>query len=291
MKKPIKRFVKILGYDIINRTTKKQWERKNIEMFEDLRKFNLLIGSKSQVVEIMEKFRELKISDYLNGLLFDFQGLKIYIESIEEINILHEVFCAEVYGFKPYNESILIDVGTNIGLTALYFSTNENIKEIYCFEPVQDTFEQAKLNFNLNDCSKVVSFENIGLYNDNENINVVFSSQFKGNTGIRGKKSSVLNKRDYLETRNIILKNASESLRQIVLKNNCHIILKLDCEGAEYTILEDICTSNVIDRIDTIMIEWHDNGAEYLIEKLVQKSFKCFNIDQSKNSGIIYATK
>ena len=36
-------------------------------------------------------------------------------------------------------------------------------------------------------------------------------------------------------------------------------ILKLDIEGAEFAVVRDLMKENVVDRIDKVIIEWHDN--------------------------------
>jgi hypothetical protein len=36
------------------------------------------------------------------------------------------------------------------------------------------------------------------------------------------------------------------------------IVLKLDVEGAEYSILEDMRRSNIFDKIKILHVEWHD---------------------------------
>ena len=65
----------------------------------------------------------------------------------------------------------------------------------------------------------------------------------------------------------------------------------MDCEGGEYEIFESLSESGVIAKIDYLMMEWHDKGAEVLEEVLLENGFMCFSQRLAVNSGMIYAVK
>ena len=47
----------------------------------------------------------------------------------------------------------------------------------------------------------------------------------------------------------------------------------------------------MISKIDYLMMEWHDKGADVLEAILVKNGFICFSKKLAFNSGMIYAVK
>ena len=65
----------------------------------------------------------------------------------------------------------------------------------------------------------------------------------------------------------------------------------MDCEGAEYEVLEDLSATGTLKNVDLIMIEWHDKGAQIIEELLINSGFNFFARDLGSISGLIYAYK
>ena len=190
MKKLLYKAINNLGYSIENKKNKQQNLIKPLLKFSHLDNFNLLILAKNYILNLDDKFDDFILSNDRNGFIISFGGLSIYVESLEEFHILNEVFISDDYRFFLNKKSILIDIGTNIGIASLFFSKYEFIEEIYAFEPVKDTFDQAQYNFKLNKKkSKVVGFKNVGLGKDERKETFLFDSKVKGNTGLRGSLS------------------------------------------------------------------------------------------------------
>jgi FkbM family methyltransferase len=295
MKKYIYYLINRLGYRIENRQNIIDREMIYLSKFNVAENVGLLLKSSFFIRKIDAYFEDLKIEDYENGLILIFNKLKIFVESSEEVYIVCEVFVENEYNIFRQSSSVIIDIGANIGIASLFFSTLDFVEKIYAFEPVLETFEQAKYNLSLNqNISKVHQFYNFGLGKDNRDETFFFNKNMKGNTGVRGLLSpsyanqnlNLLNKVD------VKIRDASEIISAIREENlDKKIIVKMDCEGAEYEIFENLKKSGTLNFIDVIMLEWHDKGAKDIEIKLENSGFNYFSRNLGPNSGMIYAFK
>jgi FkbM family methyltransferase len=292
MKTALYKLVSQLGYKIENKKKEQKRREKAVSKYNAQKNIPLLVKSFAFVQNIAQKYQDLQITDYKEGVLMAFDGLKIYVESYEELFILDEVFVQNDYRFLSNEKMVVIDIGANIGTSCLFFSKMDNVEKIYAYEPVPDTFEQAKLNLELNkEISKVTKLNNFGLGKSNRDEVFLFDRNVKGNTGVRGAMSSSFKADNVVETK-VMIKNAAEQIDAVITANpNSKIIVKMDCEGGEYEIFESLSESGVITKIDYLMMEWHDKGAEVLEEVLLKNGFMCFSQRLAVNSGMIYAVK
>ncbi|CAC9976390.1 MULTISPECIES: FkbM family methyltransferase [Flavobacterium] len=292
MKKTIYKLFTKLGYRIEN----KKKDQKRRLLF--LSKFNIEKGLQLAVKgfpfiqSLNGLYDDLKLIDYKDGILLEFENLKIYVETFEEILIVNEIFVKMDYNFFFNEKIVLIDIGTNIGIASLFFSRINNIEKIYAFEPVEDTYKQALLNFTLNkDILKVSDFKNYGLGKNERKEVFLFNKNVKGNTGVRGKMSSSFDSSQVVE-KEVLIKNASSEIERIKKENPfSKIVVKMDCEGAEYEIFEDLEQSNCIQNIDCFLLEWHDKGSKPINKVLEENGFGYFSQNLSHNTGMIYAYK
>ena len=292
MKTALYKLVSLWGYKIENKK-KEQKRRTNVLSKYDVKKqLPLLIKAFVFVQNMEQKYQDLQISDYKEGVLVAFDGLKIYVESYEEFFILDEVFIQKDYNFITSDRVIIIDIGANIGTSCLFFSKMSNVQKIYAFEPVTETFEQATLNLELNkEISKIAKLNNFGLGKNDRDEVFLFDRNVKGNTGVRGVMSSSFKSENVVETK-VTIKNAAEQINAIIAANpEYKIVVKMDCEGGEYEIFESLSESRVITKIDYLMMEWHDKGSQSLEKVLLDSGFFCFSQRLAINSGMIYAIK
>ena len=278
MKKKLYNLISKLGFKIENKRKEQVRREKIVSKYSVKQRIPLLVRSFVFIQSISQKYKDLQISDFKEGVLVEFDNFKIYVESYEEFFILDEVFVQNDYNFITKEKVVVVDIGSNIGTSCLFFSKLDNVQKIYAYEPVKETYEQAKLNLHLNkDLSKVEQFNNFGLGKNDRDEIFLFDKNVKGNTGVRGEMSSSFKLENVVETK-VVIKNAAEQINLVTEANpEYKIVVKMDCEGGEYEIFEILSKSGIINKIDYLMLEWHDKGAEFLEDILYENGFIFFS--------------
>ena len=192
---------------------------------------------------------------------------------------LLEVFHNKDYEIYFNREAILIDLGLNIGMTTLYFAKNKNIKKIYSFEPFTPTYDLAIKNIEKNPIlkAKIETF-NYGLDKEEKEIEMPYSSEISGcmSTTFNPFKINTEICKTVEKIEKIQTKKASEILKPIInkhVKKNELIILKIDTEGAEFAIFEDLEKEKLFNHVDIIMLEYHFKSPKELENILLKNNF------------------
>ncbi|WP_396186000.1 FkbM family methyltransferase [Flavobacterium sp.] len=293
MKEYIHSLLKKLGYKVSNISKKEQNIKNLVAGFAVQNNSNdLVIRSAPYLFEIKKYFPELTLESHKEGVLAHFNDLQLYIESSEEFFIVKEVFIEKDYNLLSNESFVVFDIGMNIGISSLFFALNKNVQQIYSFEPVVTTYNQAIYNLELNPAysNKIEAF-NFGLGGFSRIEKVLYNAQAKGNCGIRLESSLVIGKDNSTEIE-INIKNISEVLPDLIAKHpGQKKVLKIDCEGAEYEIIQKLSDSNVLSDIDILMIERHDKGAKILEDLLIANDFRVVSRHLTSITGMIYAFK
>lgn len=237
-------------------------------------------------------FKEANVESYFNNNIdyftFKYKDIQVKLQGVREGNgDILDVFLNEEYKFlKPHNE-IIIDVGANIGDSAIYFAIN-GAKEVIALEPYPYSYDYAQKNVNLNNFSKVITLLNAG-YGDDSVLRVDKNKVTYGGSNLTRSKLEL--------GKSINLMTIKTLLESYNLDSN--IILKMDCEGCEYAILKE--NENTLRRLKRVQIEYH-NGPLKLADKLRRSGFqvdyskpqKVYNEDFSNHImyvGYIYAKR
>jgi FkbM family methyltransferase len=141
---------------------------------------------------------------------------------------------------------VIVDVGANIGLSVLYFKLLFPAATIYAFEPNPGTFVMLRENVLRNGLKDVVLFnEALGqeegtalLYTSGE-LGEMTASLTRGRGGSQGLPVQV--------------RRLSDVLRHIGAVD----FIKLDCEGAELSILQDLEKTKTLTTIHRMVVEYH----------------------------------
>jgi len=162
--------------------------------------------------------------------------------------IINEIFYSNEYPFEKFNlsnNSVVIDIGAQIGCFTLKTAKIVNRGTIYSFEPIKWNYKLLKKNIKLNNLKNVKSFR-LGISNKkNEKIYISFKNT--------GGHSIYIPKPDYY------FKIKTISLENLFLKENISKVdlLKLDCEDSEYNILLSTAKT-YFDKINQIVLEYHN---------------------------------
>lgn len=193
----------------------------------------------------------LKIKTTRKIILFD---LKVFFPDLESFYYLYgEIFIKNEYfisKYKTQNPRTIIDAGANIGLATLFFLHNNKNAFLISIEADPNTFRYLKKNIEINNFSHRVQLLNVVLSRSSAKTLNFYSS---GRLG--GLMSSLNQKRS--NGKKIIVENKKLSL--ITKKYEKIDVLKLDVEGAETEILDDLNMSKELQKIDSFLIEYHHN--------------------------------
>lgn len=248
--------------------------------------------------------KDVGINVDLNGGMTALFGERTYIQinSEDEFNNCLEVWRDNIYSYNLCNErqDVVIDVGMNIGDSVLWFLQKENVRKVYAYEPFENTYRRAEKNIYSNkmDEQRYELFP-VGLSNVSEKRSVRFNEDMScgqsTDIDIRTQnyqnyvRWGLINEENEIETK-IEVKRASKEINRIIEKHkDCNIILKIDCEGEEYAVFEDLSDAGVLEKIDLIMLEWHYRGADRLLNKMRMAGFSCWNFNKNETMGCIYA--
>lgn len=224
------------------------------------------------------------------------KNVQFKINDEEELFILSEVFLEGAYNLiSPTQKKIaLIDIGMNVGITALFFASKENVAKVFSFEPFKPTFSMALQNMALNKshAAKIVA-HNFGLSKEEAEIYVPYSPKEKGRMGSRGLPKSEGYVASEVRQELMHLKSAGEEFSKINAELKDHfVVCKIDTEGAEYEIIDSLYNANLISVPDVYFIEWHEIKPDGIVTKLKQSNYNVIETSFSLlHSGMIYAIK
>jgi len=200
--------------------------------------------------------------------------------------VFSETFIHDIHfvGFD-LKDKIIVDIGAFVGDTALYYANLGAI--VYSYEPHPVNFYWLKKNIELNPNLK----DRIKIFNEavgkDEEVEAKVGVNISGNFSI------------YNPLKGKALRIRSISLRKILKENNLEnpYLLKADCKGCEYHIIED----DTISKFEKVKIEYagvNRPKVDYIINKLKKQGFRKFRIFKhncgiyhSQDHGTIYAEK
>ena len=213
-------------------------------------------------------------------------GLKIKIRvNSTDLMALTNIWMVKEYGIENFNitkNDTVIDIGAHIGLFSLLASQFCKSGKIFSFEPIRENFDLLVENLELNQIKNISPF-NKAVSKSITNVDLFLHNDQSAH--------SIISKS--IKTISV----QSTSLQSIFDENNitsCKL-LKLDCEGAEYEIIDSLPTK-YFERIKNIVIEYHladskPQLAKNLINKIQNMGYAIETRPHYNNMGFLIARK
>jgi FkbM family methyltransferase len=228
-----------------------------------------------------KQIENLKIADiYTNGVIqkkdiieFDYHNKVVRFSCFGSNGAIPEVFFAEDYRYLNPSGETVIDIGANIGDTAIYFALN-GASKVIALEPYINSYNCAINNIILNNLKDTIMLLNAGYGNDSQ-VLVDPQSNANGSSILIPSKTGVSVKIYSLRT----------------LLNEYKIeeaILKMDCEGCEYNLLNE--DNNVLRKFKRIELEFH-YGYKNIENKLKEAGFSIKILKIQKSGGNDHSLK
>ena len=146
---------------------------------------------------------------------------------------------------------VFIDIGTNQGLYTICAAKNKFCTEVYSFEPINSTFSLLAKNVFINKVSKKCRLLKKAVSDQTGTLDLSIKDNHSGAATIRlGCRAEGYIKKEKIET-----------VDQIVLNNLINnnkifpIVLKIDVEGHEETVINTLIKSNFFKRVKIIFYE------------------------------------
>jgi FkbM family methyltransferase len=232
---------------------------------------------------LKEILRNARIDAGIVKFKFGDIDLKFYYNSQRQLtntlNRIVTVFLSEEYKGLDVKGHIVVDVGANIGDSAIYFAI-KGAEHVYAFEPFPYSCKIAEHNVKLNDLTERITVVNEGC-GRKELVNIDETFENIGSSTIIESESG----------KKIAISSLSDVITNYNIKDG---LLKIDCEGCEYPFLLNSNNEN-IRAFQRIIVEYHQ-GYRNLERKLKNAGFRVIHTpprsnDHSALTGIIYAER
>lgn len=183
---------------------------------------------------------------------------RIYFYILEVFFVIIDKISLVTYS----NKILFIDAGSNLGQGCKFFSFFFCSKNFYfeLFEPNENCEEY--LNKFCCSKGKNFTFHNCAISTENKIINFYGVDESEG--GLTSEGGSIVENHNsaiyaFNNNRNIIQVNAIDFKKYILLRKDEYnkIIIKMDIEGAEVDVLEDLIESGTMQHISIIYVEFH----------------------------------
>lgn len=194
----------------------------------------------------------------------------------QDANMHREVVESNQYHLNKQNmrDRIVIDIGANIGAFALYAATL-GAKQVVAVEPISMSYNTFLKNISRTGLSTITTHKKLVSDKGNQFIKVSINDNAGAN--------SMYNVSDNFEV--VETMTFRDIMNQIVGHD---ILLKLDCEGAEYDIILNADPMDMV-RINEIMMEVHtDLHPKHKGREIIEKKLKEFGFNNVDTKQIYY---
>lgn len=201
--------------------------------------------------------KNIETTEEIKYFLVDYTDLCLILEYLNNYYNIDEL--------KKIKYNIVIDVGANAGDFSIFMSPNSN--QIYALEPIKEVFTKFKNNLALNNLNHIQIY-NYGISDKCQKLKLKIN-----NLDSTGDAKISKNGNYEIQTVNWI------KLYELIGEPKIIDMLKIDCEGSEYSLLSD---NRILDFVQNICIEIH-----IFDEKDKIKARNLINLFHSKKFNLI----
>lgn len=267
-----------IGLKAIVKVSIKEGEQITIHSLKDMRK--LIYENPYYKIAVMPSRFKIGIGKY--DIIFNYNKKQLHLyhggnrkEINHAIGAISEIFCDNIYDKLDVKNKDVVDIGANIGDSALYFATKQS-KRVLAFEPYKNNLSIMSRSMLLNKIKNVVII-NQAVADKIKTVKLPENGTFSSTINAKGK-----------------IPVEVTTLKSIVTNYNIlNGVLKLDCEGSEYDIILSQ-QSSVLRKFNQMIIEYH-YGYKNLEKKLKIAGFKTIHTrplhTQNMDIGLLFAQK
>jgi FkbM family methyltransferase len=172
--------------------------------------------------------------------------VRLVVNSWHDLRTIHEIFCAGDYRAGPADK-IIVDYGSNIGVSAAYFLSRSTDSFAYLFEPLPRNLDTLKVNLQQFRGRYELEEVAVGL----ENGRMEFGWEPTGRYGGLGRQTG-----NYIT---VDVRRSNDILDRVIAARHRIDILKIDIETLERELTEDISQETAA-RIGTVVVEYRFDG-------------------------------
>ncbi len=226
-----------------------------------------------QKLSTWQGFLRLSLGLPRKGIPANLAGFHVsYFDQYTLSFLFREIFVRQVYRLKMSDpEPLILDCGANLGMATLFFKFLYPECQVRCFEPDPTTFQLLQKNVADNRLQSVEAF-NVALWSENSSVDFFCDPVAHG---------SLLMSTSAARVSCPAVKVPARRLSEFIDRPVDY--LKLDVEGAELRVLQELSNSGKLQSVQQMAIEYHhrlpgqpsalsvflrvleDNGFEYQI--------------------------
>jgi len=230
-------------------------------------------------------------------IVADTGAFSVGVHTAEEVFLLYEIIADGVYNVASGRPgSIVLDIGMNVGFASLYFAALPWVEAVWSYEPVLETYARALRNLGRNPglAAKIIP-HNFGLSDAAGKVTFDYCSQWAAAVGVSGLTPEFRRTHEIAESDiskvSVDVQNVCSVIRDVRAGYpGAQVIVKSDCEGAEYAIIAALRSAGLLRQVDAFLIEWHQHGPRELEETLTGAGFFVVSLmPRAAATGMLYA--
>lgn len=179
-------------------------------------------------------------------------------------------------------QSIFLDIGANMGLYSLIAAKNNNIQNVFSVEPVREIAKIIKLNALQNKLLEKINILNVAIANKP---GVQKIKLFQNHSGGATMRDVFIDK----EFKEITIQSKNYEYLNNAIKTKFDVHVKVDVEGLEEQVLEQVFKTTWAPQIKSIFLEMDSRfcDVESLKKILVQNGFEETYNTLNKNDDLL----